>query len=63
MGCSMFGGLARRPEVTKMHFNLWFAMRWDIILPAGLLHMTGSNEGQSDFFASQVCAKKSGKTI
>ena len=56
---AMFGGLARRQEVTKDAFQLvvchevghhvagWpFAYEW------------ASNEGQSDFFASQVCAKK-----
>lgn len=56
---AMFGGLARRPEVTKDAFQF-------VVCHEVGHHLAGwpfaydwaSNEGQSDFFASQVCAKK-----
>ncbi|MDB2447495.1 hypothetical protein N9W79_02590 [bacterium] len=55
---SMFGGLARRPEVTPDGFML-------VVCHELGHHLAGfpfakdwaSNEGQSDFFATQVCAK------
>jgi hypothetical protein len=56
---TMYGGLARRPELTQDGFIL-------IVCHEVGHHVAGfpyaykwsSNEGQSDFFASHVCAKK-----
>jgi len=55
---SMFGGLARRPEVTPDGFMLVVCHELGHHL-GGFPFARGwaSNEGQSDFFATQSCAK------
>jgi hypothetical protein len=55
---SMFGGLARRPEVTPDGFMLVVCHELGHHL-GGFPFARGwaSNEGQSDFFATQACAK------
>lgn len=55
---SMFGGLARRPEVTPDGFMLVVCHELGHHL-GGFPFSRGwaANEGQSDFFATQACAK------
>lgn len=58
---AMFGGLARRPEVTDDGFALVVCHELGHHL-AGFAFYPGENwaasEGQSDYFANHVCAKK-----
>lgn len=64
---TMFGGLARRPEVTEDGFTLvmchelghhlaGYPFKSDDSSPSGA--RWAATEGESDYFASQVCAKK-----
>ncbi|MGE0174464.1 MAG: proprotein convertase P-domain-containing protein [Oligoflexales bacterium] len=55
----LYGGLARRPEITRDSFVLVFCHELGHHL-AGFPFVSGwaANEGQSDYFATQVCARK-----
>ena len=60
---NMYGGLARRPEVTPDGFALVVCHELGHHLAGYPLYNRGfgnwaSNEGQSDYFASQACARK-----
>lgn len=56
---NMYGGLARRPEITPDGFTLVLCHELGHHL-AGFPFVSKweSNEGQSDYFAAQVCVKK-----
>lgn len=58
---AMFGGLARRPEVTEDGFALVVCHELGHHLAGFPFYGDGdwaASEGQSDYFASQVCARK-----
>lgn len=59
---NMYGGLARRPEVTKDGFALVVCHELGHHFAgypfSGWLFKWASNEGQSDYFATHACAQK-----
>lgn len=59
---NMYGGLARRPEVTKDGFALVVCHEighhfGGFPFVGGFFNRWAANEGQSDYFASQACAR------
>ena len=55
---NMYGGLARRPEITEDSFTMVLCHELGHHLGGfPFVSLWAANEGQSDYFASQVCLK------